>query len=77
MQGQVFRLKTPTLGIISSDDSHRVAVTIPKDAIVTVVNGPLDSNRLVDVLWEGKTVMMFTQDPRNRGERVEGASASP
>ena len=82
MQRQAFRLKTPTLGTISSDDGHRVAVTIPQNAIVTVCNGPLDNNHLdnnhmVDVLWEGKTIMMFTQDLRNRGERVDGASASP
>jgi len=77
MQRQAFRLKTPTLGTISSDDGHRVAVTIPQNAIVTVINGPLDGNPMVDVLWEGKTIMMFTQDLRTRGERVEGASASP
>ena len=77
MQRQAFRLKTPTLGTISSDDGHRVAVTIPQNAIVTVFNGPLDDNRMVDVLWEGKTVMMFALDLRNRGERVDGASASP
>ena len=77
MQRQAFRLKTPTLGTISSDDGHRVAVTIPQNAIVTVFNGPLDDNRMVDVLWEGKPIMMFTQDLRNRGERVDGASASP
>jgi hypothetical protein len=77
MQRQAFRLKTPTLGIVPSDDGHRVAMTIPQDAIVTLINGRLHGNRMVDILWEGKTVTMFTQDLRKRGERVDGASASP
>ena len=68
------RLKTPTLGIISRD-VHREPVTIPAGAIVKVVNGPLDSNRLMDVIWEDKTntLMMFTQDLRARAEPVDGA----
>ena len=75
MKGQSFRLKTPTLGILSSDHGHRRPGTIPMNAIVTVVDGPFDnSNRLVDVLWEEKTIMMFTQDLRDRGEMIEGVA---
>jgi hypothetical protein len=77
MQRQTFRLKTPTLGIVPSDDGHRVAMTVPQDAIVTLIDGGLDGDRMVDMLWEGKTVTMFTQDLRTRGERVDGATASP
>jgi len=32
---------------------------------------PLDGNRLVDVYWNGKTVMMFTTDIRERSVRLE------
>ena len=32
---------------------------------------PLDGNRLVDLRWEGKRVMVFTNDIRDRGERLD------
>ena len=71
MKGRSFRLKTPTLGILSIDSNgHRIPVTLPLHAVVTVEAEPLDGNRLVDVLWEGKTIMMFTQDLRERGEEI-------
>ena len=71
MKGQSFRLNTPTLGILSIDgNGQRIPVTLPLHAIVTVIGGPLDGNRLVDVLWEGKTIMMFTQDIRTRGVEI-------
>ena len=37
------------------------------------VAGELDGNQLLDVIWEGKTLMMFTQDLRERGEVVDRA----
>jgi len=46
------------------------AQLIPHGAIVKLIDGSLDGNRLVDVEWEGKTVMMFTTDIRERCERV-------
>jgi hypothetical protein len=36
-----------------------------------VVNGPLNGNRLVDMTWDGKTIMMFASDIRERGVRLE------
>ena len=72
MQGSSYRLKTPTLGIIS-EDGHRKSVIIPIGAVVRVISGPLDNNRLVDVIWEDKSIMMFTQDVRERGEQVDAA----
>jgi len=43
------------------------------NAIVKVTNGTPDHNSQVEVLWEGKTVMMFTQDLRDRAELIDGA----
>ena len=37
------------------------------DTLVVLENGPLDGTRMVDVNWEGKTVMIFTADLRERG----------
>jgi hypothetical protein len=71
MRGQRFRIQTPTLAILSQD-GHRIPITIPQGATIEVIDGPLDGNRLVDVNWEGKTLMMFTIDLRERGARIDG-----
>ena len=70
VRGQRYRLNTPTLAIFNQDGQHH-PVTVPLGAVVKVIDGPLDGNRLVDVRWEGKTVMMFTTDIRERCERLE------
>ena len=70
MVGERFRMKTPTLAIMAQDGA-KIPVMIPKGAEVEVLDGPLNGNRLVDVRWEGKTVMVFTNDIRDRGERLE------
>lgn len=52
------RLNTATLAIYSeSHGARRIPVTVPSGATVTIIDGPLDGLRMVDVLWEGKTVM--------------------
>ena len=68
MHGKSYRLNAETLGILLSEKQPRVAVMIPYDAVVTVVNGPLNGNRMVDVMWNGKIVMIFADDLRERGE---------
>jgi len=69
--GKRYRLNTPTLAIANEDGQHH-PVTVPRGAVVKVVDGPLDGNRLVDVRWEGKTVMMFTTDIRERCQPLDG-----
>jgi hypothetical protein len=65
MNGQKYRVRETALAILSSG-GERVPVTLPINAILILIDGPLDGNRLVDVTWEGKTLMMFTQDMRDR-----------
>jgi len=58
--------------IAMSDDTGRgVAYTMRAGAVVELQNGPLDGNKLVEVKWEGKIVLMFTQDLRQRAKAVE------
>jgi hypothetical protein len=66
--GESYRLKAETLG-------PQTAVRIPKDAIVTIVAGPREGDRTVDVTWNGETIMLFIQDVLDRGELVQGAAA--
>ncbi|HEY7336234.1 MAG TPA: hypothetical protein VH639_15195 [Bryobacteraceae bacterium] len=62
-------METPTLAIDAAD-GNRVAVTIPAGNIVKVVAGPSDGDRLVDVLWNGRTLVMFAIDLKQRGTEL-------
>lgn len=72
MPGECYRLKTPTLAIMVQE-GQRIPVTIPLGGVVKLVDGPLNGERLVDVEWEAKPLLMFSVDPRDRGEIVEAA----
>ena len=65
MHSETYRVRETALAILSTG-SERIPVTLPINAIIILIDGPLDGNRLVDVSWEGKTLMMFTQDMRDR-----------
>ena len=70
LTGKRFRLKTAILGI-ETIDARRVAVEIPKGATVEVTAGPSQTDRrMVDTLWNGRTVVMFAQDITERAEQV-------
>ena len=74
MKGSSYRLNTPTLGILSTDGGeHRIPVIIPMNATV-LAGETLDGTEFIRVIWEGKTLLMFTQDLKARGELVNVAS---
>ena len=75
MSGQSYRLKTPTLAILTLEDNHKIPMTIPQGGIVQVTAQDINGNRLLEVTWEGKAILMFTTDLRERGEVVASASA--
>lgn len=55
-----------------SQNGHKIPVMIPQGAIVEVEDGPLNGSRLVDIQWEGQTLMVFTTDLQQRGARIDG-----
>ena len=69
MHDQLYRLNAEMLGIISTD-WRRMTVRIPEGSTITVVDGHLDGSRMIDVLWEGDTVMIFVQDLQDRGTLI-------
>jgi hypothetical protein len=71
MLGESYRLGKQTIAIDSSGQEHS-CVLIPQNAIVTVIGGPLNGNRMVDVKWERLTVMMFVEDLKSRGTQIFG-----
>jgi hypothetical protein len=69
MLGESYRLNKSTIAIILR--TNIVPVSFPKDAVITIIAGPLNGNRIVDVKWEKLKVMMFAEDIRERGTLLQ------
>ena len=69
-----FKLNASATAILS-DYNPRTIVTIPANALVTLVDGDAEGNGFVKVHFEDKVLSMFAFDLRTRGERVWGQSA--
>ena len=67
MAGCQFKMTTPTIAVERPDDM--TVLQVPAGASVTVL-GQLRGNRLVDVNWEGRSVMMFGRDLHEHAERI-------
>ena len=68
---QRFKIKTPIIAIVKNNGLHASMFTAVGD-IVTIVRGPLDGVRLVEVTWHNKTALMFTMELREHAELIEG-----
>jgi hypothetical protein len=56
---------------------RHVARTVPTGAIVNIEDQkPFDGEKLMDVIWDARKVMMFTQDLKMRSTRVADASGA-
>ena len=74
--GDSYKLHAEVLGILMLTDHPRSSLMIPKEGVVTVVSEePINGGRMVDVTWGGKTLMIFAQDLRDRGELVNGKAS--
>jgi hypothetical protein len=62
-----YRIKNPTVALFEEEGRH-VAHMVPAGAIINTNGAAFDGEKLVNVEWEGKTVMMFAQDLRSRAE---------
>ena len=69
-----FKLHSPTLAIRLEND-HRTIVTLPRAALVTLVDGDVDVNGFVHVRFDNESLIMFAEDLRYRGERMLQQSA--
>lgn len=72
MRGETYQINSPSLAILSRPDGgKRLPITVPSGSIVTVVAGPLNGTRLVEVDWDGDIMLMFTEDLRKQGTLIE------
>lgn len=70
-------LTKPTLGVIAEKSGATVKILSP-GTIVEILVAPPDENRTVDVNWDGKKVMMFVNDLKDRSRYLlNGPGASP
>jgi hypothetical protein len=71
LTGRRFKLETTTL-VIGEANGKRVAVEIPAGGVVqgSCCAPPRDGDRMIDVLWEGRTLVMFAIDLERRGTEV-------
>ena len=65
-----YRINTPTIAVFKEEDRH-VAREIPAGSVVVIDPETFNGNKLFSVLWAEKEVMMFVQDVKARGERLE------
>ena len=66
-----YRINHATIALVLEKDHNEkdrhVAHTVPAGAIITIENDKtFDGDRLMEVVWGGITVLMFTQDLRSR-----------
>jgi hypothetical protein len=69
MPVQRYRIKDSTIAMFSVDGVH-VARTVAAGTVVELSSGRIDGDKLIEVTWEGRSAMMFTQDLRSRAEAV-------
>ena len=56
-----YRLIAPVLAVFPVDGHHESA-TVPTGTIVDLDGKTFNGSRLMDVLWDGRMVMMFTDE---------------
>jgi hypothetical protein len=64
-----YRITSSTIALFLEDGRH-VAHMVPIGAVVLVDRETFNGDKLVEVLWAEKLVMMFTQDIRTRAEMI-------
>jgi hypothetical protein len=62
------RITKPTLGVIVETGC---ATVIPAGQIIEILIAPPETNRTVDVLWDGGKMMMFVNDLTDRSQEIK------
>ena len=65
--GKIFKLKDRSRGIFSDNDQRSI-IPIPARAKVTLVGGDIDEDAFVKIRYEGKVLLMLSEDLRSGGE---------
>ena len=66
----IYCVTSPTIAVFEQDGQF-VSATVPVGALITIEGLPLDGETLVKVIWNGCSVMMFTQDLKTRAQPAD------
>ena len=55
------RLNSPLLAMFAGVDGHE-AITIPSGAVLDITAKQFNGDRLMEVIWDDRTLLMFTED---------------
>jgi hypothetical protein len=76
IRSESYGINSPSLAILSRSDGKRLPITVPIGAVVTVVEGPLNGARVVEVEWDGDSVLMFSEELRENGTLLSQSTAA-
>jgi hypothetical protein len=74
LTGKRFQLGRETIAL-DVVDGKRTVVALPVGATIKIVSGPVDSDRMIDISWQGRTLTMFAVDLDTRGTEIKDVSA--
>ena len=69
MTTETYLISSPTIALFLEDGRH-VAHLVPEGSLINTDGKPFNGNKLIEVTWAEKIVMMFTQDLRSRGKKI-------
>jgi hypothetical protein len=70
VRGHIFRLTRAAMAI-AQRDSRNAAIMIPEGAIIEILKGPFNGVRLMEVRYDGETILMFTDDMEHFTEPIK------
>jgi hypothetical protein len=70
MTSETYLISSPTIALFLEDGRH-VAHLVPEGSLISTDGQPFNGNKLMEVTWDEKVVMMFTQDLRTRGKKMD------
>ena len=65
-----YRIKSPTIALFP-ENGRQVPRAVPEGAVLEISGLAFDGNKLVEVIWDGRKVRMFSEDLLSRGEKVQ------
>lgn len=58
------RLNVPLIAMFAGVDGHE-AITVPVGSVIDLTSKQFNGERLMEVVWDGRKLLMFTEDLKN------------
>ena len=65
-----YRITDPTLAMYL-EDGHHVSETVPRGATISTDGKKFNGEKLIEIIWNSKSMMMFTQDVKKHGQLID------